>query len=501
MGRAIAGIGIIGLGFVVGGPAIAAIGAIGCLWAISASTRRLQKQPAIEQEIGFSSPKETSPLSQSSGQFPQKILIETSPLGLDAGQSPEMIPQLQLVTETLPLGLDAGEFPEKLPNDGYFSDRFGVIEGGEIMLPLYNDEFEVFQGTVYWTPKTKEEMAKVLNEIDTQQKGRACYQYAEQLVNTTSPFLLAETGESAMAHRKEILQFLKIKRFIIPIITEWNEVDVIAMKTVAKSWLGIELTSDQCISLQELGKAFKKGPSSLVDSSMHQKFVEELLKEQIEKIKSQKGSTDGLLVQEINKKLEKYPERTDLHTDPDLKSIILLLLAVDNLDIVIEKMNTILKVLKIDELSNLEHEIEESGVIGFEGALDVSILRNRDKMPLLDELYRISLNDALASKTVAIRYVENEMPCGEHIIPPNSYLHIKSPARGPEVFSAGRRSCPGQFVAETVLKSIAIAVIRKLRKDRQVQTDLENELNKAFQLGDTDSAMKLFLQVGMPKIV
>lgn len=307
-----------------------------------------------------------------------------------------------------------------------------------------------------WQPKTKEEMTKVINELDTQPMGRACYQHAAQLVNTTSPFLLTDTSASAMAHRKEIVKPLKADRFI----AEWgrNNSHQIPMKMIAKGWLGIELTSNQCETLRKLNSDFHDG---IQDQGKYQQFVEDLLEEQIEKIKTQgsSASSDGLLVQEIVKKLQTNPNQNDLHKDPDLKSIILLLLAVKNLDAVMLIISLKVVMLDDEEIKSLKDEINQSGVIRPDGSLEVSILRNATQMPHLDQLYNYCLNAALSSKTVVTRYVENEMECGDYIVPPNTLLLVKSPSDGPEVFSLGKRSCPGRFVAESIAKALTINLI------------------------------------------
>ena len=65
-----------------------------------------------------------------------------------------------------------------------------------------------------WTPKSKEEMAAALNTLDTQPNGRSNYRVAQLLINSSSPFLLANTSSSAIPHRKEISGFLTPKKYV-----------------------------------------------------------------------------------------------------------------------------------------------------------------------------------------------------------------------------------------------------------------------------------------------
>lgn len=367
--------------------------------------------------------------------------------------------QQETVVLTLPDGSGDDEYVDRVLASSLSEESFKIIRTDNT-------------NQAVWQPKTKEEMAKVINKIDAQPKGRACYQHALQLVNTTSPIFFTETSASSLAHRKEIIKFLQADRFISIPILEWEKGTnfyEIAMKTVAKGWLGIELTSDQCKTFQELNEDFKKGIESTVEQGKYQKFIEELLQEQIEKIKTQgsSASTDGLLVQEIANKLQKNSNQNNLHKDPDLKSLLLVLLAVDNLEIVTKHMLQKVMRSKNKELKRLEDEIDQSGVIGSDGSLKMSILKDSTQMPHLDQLYKDALLSTMSEDIVVTRYVENEMECGDHTVPPNTYLSIKSPAVGPEVFSAGKRSCPGRLVAEAIAKTLAIKMIQECKIQRE----------------------------------
>jgi hypothetical protein len=296
----------------------------------------------------------------------------------------------------------------------------------------------------------------------------------------SSPILLSRTGSPAAFHRKEVIRGLTPHKFVALIEDLWHQERAdgadsthTAMKAIAEGMLGIELTDEESSVMKELARAFKKysslpipanllrfNPEFRKEQAKYQQCIENILQREIEKITSsnpeEMEQEEGLLRQEIIKKMEANPNRTDLHKDPDLKSILLLLAAVDNLDDALARAS-----YPITQSSDqLRREIQTAQVLQ-NNAIDPSILMDSEKMPHLDRLYRQAIQPSLTQPIVG-RYIQNGLQCGEHRIPPHTYLAITTPTenRSPhDAFSAGRRSCPARIVAEAVFKTIVVCMV------------------------------------------
>jgi len=354
---------------------------------------------------------------------------------------------------------------DKTKNSDFNYSSLGIIGGG----------------IAVWRPKSKEEMTTALNELDTQSNARSNYQSAQLLINS-SPFLLADASISAIHHRKEVSQFFipsKLASLTWDLWKKGNALDLsdhhIPMQVVAKGVLGIELSADECFILDDLSRAFKKYsllpiPSSLLklmpefrkQQSEYQQCIEGILQREFQKFKSSatENRGEGLIIQEMIKKMEQNPDCKDLHKDPELKSLILFLIAVDNLSEALARVPYLITA----DFEELLKEVDNGGIIQDDATINTSIILDKEKMPRLDGLYQRCI-DSGEGKIILGRYVQNGLQCGEHQVPPRTYLAITAPIenRSPyHVFSAGRRSCPGRFVAEAIFKTILAAKISHL---------------------------------------
>ncbi len=253
----------------------------------------------------------------------------------------------------------------------------------------------------------------------------------------------------------------------------------VPMQAVAKGLLGIDLSHEECEELDQMGKDFKKFSGMPVPSSVlrrlpqvrklqdrYETFTERLLLKEIGNVLDGKGGSEGMLREALMQKMRENPEKGDLHKDPELKSMILLLLAVDNL-------NQIAAYYEIDP--SLIEEIENSGVLD-KGAIDPSILLSKEKMPRLERLYQERLEAKFKNMVSIVRYVGKPAQCGAHKVPARTTLLIKPPALQQEnapanVFSQGARSCPGRFVAETIFKTMVVVTART---KKEIKNELQN---------------------------
>lgn len=364
--------------------------------------------------------------------------------------------------------------------------------------------FGMLGSVAIWKPKSKEECARVINTLDQQPRGRRGYR-GELLINSSRKFLLSDTTSLAMAHRKEMLKFFSRPGRYAEMAWELIQKDpsllktplLVSMQIIAKGWFGIsestiakyyaELTALSqdfgAYSMLPLPETLWRFlPSFRQAEKRHQETVEKLLELEIQKIKEQYEAGDplpeGLLVQEVIKKIKQNPSARDLHKDPDLKSLILGLLASDNLSTKLQELNDFLQsdLDKEIAITALRNEMERVKVIREDGTIDPSILMDKSLMPALDELYLRCLK-TLSDKPIVIRYVEKEMECDGYRIPSGIYLAIQSPTetlkeRGDSliaettaakvsssVFSVGKRACPGSIIAEAIFKTIALGFI------------------------------------------
>ena len=346
--------------------------------------------------------------------------------------------------------------------------------------------FGLLGSVAKWRPKSKEEMAATLNALDTQPNARSNYRAPQVLINS-SPFLLADTSILATPHRKEISRFLTPSKYVS---LTWDlykqqkarglliDKSDLAMQAIAKGLLGIELDEEcECYLLRELARAFKKYSAIPISASLlkfspefrkeqreYQQCIEQLLQREIQKIKNSNTENterdQGLLAQEVIKKMRQNPNCKDLHKDPDLKSLILLLLALDNL-------NDAFMSIGYDDLTKSFEkyaiEVDSTKVVQDQMTINSSVLMDREKMPVLDHLYQQCIDSR--DQVILGRYVQNGLQCGEHRVPPHTYLAITAPIENPSplnAFSAGRRSCPGRFVAEAIFKTLIVAQIYHL---------------------------------------
>ena len=368
----------------------------------------------------------------------------------------------------------------------------GDLRNDAPFIPGSNTGFEIrsfglLGHVAMWQPKTREAMAEVLNELDTQPYARSCYRSAEILVGS-SPFLLADTTVFAPAHRKEAIRFLTPKRFIPITWALWKKHDSldglnensIPMEAIAKGLLGIELSQDNWESLKGLTKEFKKystiplSPNLLklyppfrAARAKYQKCIEDLLQKEIGKIKNTDlkiiEEDNGLLVHAIAKKLLENPNTQDLHKDPELKSLILFFLAVDNLESAINTMHIYLP----RYFEKVEQEVESANLLQDGETINPDVLLGNKTMPSLDRIYRESVHNSGLGGSIVARYVQNGILCEEHEVPPGTYLAISVPSENPspvDVFSAGRRSCPAMRISEAIFKTIAVAKILQISK-------------------------------------
>ncbi len=354
-----------------------------------------------------------------------------------------------------------------------------------------------------WNPKSKEELAAALNELDTQPNARSNYRSPQLLINS-SPFLLADTSVSAIPHRKEISRFLVPSKYVSLtwdlwkkqreiLVGRYDRIDQqhITMQAVAKGLLGIALTEHECDVLHELAKAFKQysmlpvsagllqfSPTFRKEQSEYQQCIETLLQREIQKIKSSNPQStelgQGLLAQKVIEKMRENPDLNDLHQDPDLKSLILLLLALDNLNNAFDKITSCM-----GSLEELAIEVDNANVVQDPMTVSPSVLMDKEKMPVLDRLYQKCVNSS--GDVILGRYVHNGLQCGEYRVPPRTYLAITAPVENPSplyAFSTGRRSCPGRLVAEAIFKTIVVAGVCHLSPSSK--NGLKYSLSKDF---------------------
>lgn len=372
--------------------------------------------------------------------------------------------------------------------------------------------FGLLGSVASWKPQSKEEMARVLNELDSQPQARSPYKSAEILVGA-SHFLLAETSPSAITHRKELMRYLNPSKYASITANLWEEswgkykdtIDVssnidfknIAIKSIAKGLLGIDLSDTDCADITKLGMKFKKyaklpfsanflrfNSEFRRDQRNYHEFTEGLLKEVIQKIQHSKDEIgEGLLTSKIIEKLSMNPNCKNLHKDPELKSIFLNLLALDNLIIVVNQIGCLKDPALLDDLSK---EIQKSDVTRGSSSIDSAILLDKNKMPLLESIYQKALY-VFTGNPIVIRYIQKGMQCGGHKVSPRTYLFIEAPVlndKNPRPFSEGRRSCPGRIVAETVLKTIIVAAVssgyvtNQAAKERKRQEETARKYNK-----------------------
>lgn len=348
--------------------------------------------------------------------------------------------------------------------------------------------FGLLGSVAVWTPNSKEEMAAVLNELESQPNSRANYR-APQLLVGGSYFLLSDaTMTTALPHRKAILRHGTPEQFAFLTWKLWKQQfeeggvihTYIETEVIAQGLMGIELSEKECESLNKLSKLFKKystlpkymtllrfTPTFRREQREYQQYIEQILQKSIHKIRESQlersgcAQNQGLLSQEILRKIEQDPNRTDLHKDSDLKALILVLLAVDNLSNALAKATAGL--IYSTQFDLLTQEIQSSGVI-LNGTLQPSILLDANTMPVLDRLYRWSIYPTDRPPILG-RYVQNGLQCGDHHVPPNTYLAITPPLENPshmDAFSAGRRSCPGKRIAEAIFKTRMLAKIAHL---------------------------------------
>lgn len=245
------------------------------------------------------------------------------------------------------------------------------------------------------------------------------------------------------------------------------------MKAVAKGLLGIEVSEEDFFLLKDLSDTFKNCANTPIPSSLwkfipsfrknqrtYQEHIERILQKQIEKIRLSNVESleqdQGLFVQEVIKKIEQNPNRKDLHKDPELKSLILLLLGVDNLNLALYESD-----FQSFLLGGVAKEVHSTKVVEEGGGkINSAILMSQEEMPSLHRLYKISVDSG--QNPIILRYVQNGMKCGEHQVPAGTYLAITAPSeeRSPlNAFSTGRRSCPAKSVAEAIFKTLIVAEI------------------------------------------
>jgi len=193
----------------------------------------------------------------------------------------------------------------------------------------------------------------------------------------------------------------------------------------------------------------------------HAEFIEKLLQGEMQKIKEGTAG-EGLLIRALRQKMEQGSRCEDLQKDQELKSLVLLLLAVDNLiNVAVNFVPILHNNLSCAFSPALRNEIRKSEVIKGDG-LDLSVLQDKEKMPLLDYLFQRSLAAKFTDEVPIIaRYAEKEIRCGAHVVPPHTVIEITKPLEplpdSRRVFSAGQRSCPARFVAEAIFKTLVIA--------------------------------------------
>ncbi len=261
-----------------------------------------------------------------------------------------------------------------------------------------------------------------------------------------------------------------------------------ASYTVAIGLLGIVSSSlkKHYYNLKKLKSDFKEFkpipieilrfiPSFKEKIKTHTQAMEAFLETEIVRIKYLLGINkddavfSGLLAQKIVEKIQQNPNALDLHKDPELKSLVLLLLALDNLH---QVMHTLASRLKADAATNqdlhikLKKEIETSGVLS-ENEIKPLILMNKTQMPHLHNLYQQCL-DLPNFSVIALRYAKSGLKNSFIEIPKRTYLLISSPleistrSRGPvpsSVFSEGPRKCPGRMISEAAFKAITVRLV------------------------------------------
>ncbi|MBS0626225.1 MAG: hypothetical protein JSS32_09265 [Verrucomicrobia bacterium] len=341
-----------------------------------------------------------------------------------------------------------------------------------------------------WKPHSKQEYTEALDQLDNQPNGRYSYRAGEALV-VGSDFLLADTGPLAHPHRKEALKHLKPGSYGEIAWELFQEVQLreelprdIPMKATAMGLLGIDKATLDIFypGLDKLGSDFKEYSANSIPLSLlrfdptfkekqknHQKTVEDLLATEIERIRNRLNEDPlyepkGLLVEKIAKMLKANPDIRNLHKNPELKSLVLLLVAVDNLDSAIRKLQDNLQKSAYGDrqlIESLKNEINSSGLIQ-DGQIDTAILMDKRKMPNLDKLYQESIND-LSSQPIVLRYAQKEMNLGGNQVPAGTHLSIyapKDPSGKPSVFSEGNRKCPGRASAEAIFKAMAVGLVQ-----------------------------------------
>lgn len=347
---------------------------------------------------------------------------------------------------------------------------------------------------VTWRPDSEKELREALEQLETQPQSRSFYR-PELVGGSSSSFFLANTGSTALLHRKEVVERLQPARLALLTWERLRKYGLVAgfsrlLQTTAEGLLGIELSLEECNEILQLVHTFKDYSALSIPSCLlwltpgfrtarrrYQKWVETVLQREIRKIQMRlhdkspvmSEEPDGLLAQKVLQKMRQNPNCETLHRDPDLKSLFLLILvAVDN---VVDTRDNF-SALGRELLAKLGEEVLRTGVVQ-NGVLDPSKII-KESMPILDDCYRLCLEKAFpSSRVIMTRRVTHRMRCGAHDIPPFTHLLITNPVSGVP-FSTGRRICPGRFIAESVLKTqLILASIPTLYATRGPTTVLQ----------------------------
>ena len=381
--------------------------------------------------------------------------------------------------------------------DGNFSTlKYGPFKLGRIIV---------------WRPTSKLALSNGMNKLDKQLRARDVYRAPENLIGS-SPFLLADTSALATLHRSAMLKFSNPHQYAeitwelfqnkkgLSLFARFEHSQAVAMKAVAKGLFDIEGASlDKHITiLNNLNNDFKyysQLPISIdilkhtfsfrEKQKKYQQAIEDLLEEEIEKIKKRLEAGEacvGMFAEEVRQKIRLNPDVKNLHQDSDLKSHILIMLGIDNLN---QALNSLCMLLssEVSLLEPLALEIEQAGVIQHGNKLESFILMDKRQMPALDKLYWRCL-DLFSDEAISVRYVESEMELEGHKIPARSYLGIMSPLEKLEegnsakvspssVFSEGTRKCPGRSIAEAIFKTIAVGHIIDIMETKKAERKIE----------------------------
>ncbi len=369
--------------------------------------------------------------------------------------------------------------------------------------------FGLLGSMAVWKPKSEMELATFLEEIDKESDARVQYRSAQMLVDS-APVVVADTGPLAMAHRRDAVAFLVPSRFIEIVrklaSSEIDYVDpgIIAMKAVARGLLGIDESSidHTCfMELMNLAKDFKTYSSLPIPNQVlrlmpdfrkkqkkYKEFSENLLQVEVQRVvgllatgvDKKELAKSGLLIKEIISKIDGKQNIETLHKDKDLKALILLLLATDNLynpfTSMVRNMRSTIRnmdryienVAKYNLTSasyeKLFHKFKSLYQEAEAVAIDPLKMLNLTETPALESEYQNSLNETHSEDTaIAVRYARKGIKCGDHQIPTNTVIAIHRPLatvhEKSSHFSSGKRICPGRKVAEIIYKTMLTYII------------------------------------------